>query len=170
MHRENGTKSGTGVWSLMLALALLVLVPACGGGGDNGAGATEAGGSGRPASKYEEDVRAVAALFDSAAKRLGPPHSSERTKEEVPKAADELNEAVARVEQATPPAKATDANAKLLWSAWAARDAAENARLTVADGYELTAADRNQILDAIGDAEQALKDLRRLGFDVRTTR
>jgi hypothetical protein len=151
-------------FGLPVALVLAVTVLAgCGGG--NGAEGAPTGPEGAPlegVDAYLEEVRAADGTLRSSTDRLA---AGATTTPELEAILEDLEQAVRRVEQATPPYDLLPPHQRLTQSMWGAIDEGHGIAAEGAD--EVSAADLGSVVDALDDAAEALDEMEDMGYEVR---
>lgn len=143
--------------ALVLAAAAL---SGCGGDGAEGS-ATDAEAPAAGVDVYVEEVRAAEGTLRSASDRL----AAGTTSAELAALLAELEAAVRRVEQATPPYDLLPEHQRMTQSLWIAIDAGQG--LVVEGAGELGTADLGPVTKPLDEAAEALEDMEEKGYEVR---
>jgi hypothetical protein len=145
---------------VVLVLVALALA-GCGGNGDaDGVPmGTEAPAEGEAG--YVQEVRAADGTIRGASDRL----SAGTTTAELEEVAADLEEAVRRVEQATPPYDLLPEHQRLTQALWEAVDEAHGVAAEGTD--EVAAGNLAPVVDALREADEAIAGMEEKGHDVR---
>lgn len=144
-------------------LALVLAAAALSGCGGNGAEGipTNAEAPAEGVESYVEEVRAAEGTLRSASDRL----ATGTTSAELAALLAELEAAVRRVEQATPPYDLLPEHQRMTQSLWTAIDAGQG--LVTEGAGELGTADLGSVTEPLDEAAEALEGMEEKGYEVR---